>query len=146
MRMNIPTKVLLPLVLVGACATAYGGLQLGNDSGEYPLDGECDDPRFAGGGMASSLDTVNILADASDCARLLEAGLIRPQRTRDQWDPAQCQSVRYGNNSSDWAHDGQCDDPRFTGPGVDSILNFDDQLSDASDCRALCDAGEVWPK
>lgn len=129
-----------------ACVTTVGGLQFGNDSGSFARDGECDDPRFAGGGMASDLDARNIMKDATDCSQLYQAQRIRPQRTRDQWNTSMCRSIRYGNNSSEWARDNECDDPRFTGPGADEILLLEDLKADADDCRRLCNAGAVWLK
>jgi hypothetical protein len=131
-------------LFLAACVTA--GIDFGNNSSEYANDGECDDPRFAGGGMASSLDARNIRRDASDCSQLLAAQRIRPARTRDQWQVSMCASVDFGNNSSQWARDRECDDPRFTGPGVDDILVPADLKADAADCRALCNAGQVWLK
>ena len=134
------------ILALTACVMTAGDAFFGNDSGPYARDGECDDPRFAGGGMASSLDARNIMRDASDCAALYQAQRIRPQRTRDQWNTAMCTRIDYGNNSSRWARDNECDDPRFTGPGVDDILLAEDFKADAQDCRALCRAGAVWLK
>ncbi|WP_185803811.1 hypothetical protein [Pontivivens nitratireducens] len=57
---------------------AATGINFGNDSGSYPFDGECDDPRFRGAGMAvaASLSSSNRFRDASDCQTLFNAGLI----------------------------------------------------------------------
>jgi len=57
---------------------AATGVNFGNDSGSYPFDGECDDPRFRGAGMAvaASLSSSNRFRDASDCQTLFNAGLI----------------------------------------------------------------------
>lgn len=134
------------LMALTACVTTVGGIDFGSDASEYARDGECDDPRFTGGGMASSLDARNIKRDATDCLSLYQAQRIRPQRTQDQWDIAMCRRVNFGNNSSRWARDGECDDPRFTGPGVDEILQVVDLRADASDCRALCNSGAIWLK
>lgn len=121
-------------------------IDFGNDRGEYPRDGECDDPRFVGQGMATSLDNANIRGDASDCQRHFQSKNIRLVRTRSQVPLSQCRSIDYGNNSSQWSRDGECDDPRFTGPGVDNIMLINDLRADATDCRRLCDAGQVWLK
>ncbi|MEO0359219.1 MAG: hypothetical protein AAF386_13205, partial [Pseudomonadota bacterium] len=56
----------------------------------------------------------------------------------------QCDAIDFGNNSSTFARDGECDDPRFDGPGTDSIMLRSDLLSDAKDCRAACNAGQIW--
>jgi len=64
-----------PMVVPVPAAT---GINFGNDSGSYPFDGECDDPRFRGAGMAvaASLSSSNRFRDASDCQTLFNAGLI----------------------------------------------------------------------
>lgn len=131
------------LLSVGAC---MAGMDMGDDSGPFAHDGECDDPRFTGGGMASGLNAAQIKHDASDCSTLLAAGRIRPAATGQAWNPQQCKAIDFGDNSSTFARDGECDDPRFTGPGVDNILVSSDEKADAQDCRAACFAGEVWLK
>jgi hypothetical protein len=132
-------------VLVGACATvAATNINFGNNTSRYANDGECDDPRFTGAGMASSVDTSGRERDAVDCAEQFSLGRVRLIRTRAEWDLAQCASIDYGGNSSDWANDNECDDPRFAGPGVHRTLLARDEQSDANDCRALCNSGQVW--
>ena len=44
-------------------------------------------------------------------------------------------SVYFGDDSGDWPHDDECDDPRFVGDEV--ALFADDVYRDATDCRAL---------
>lgn len=132
--------------VLAACVTTVAGLSFGNNAGDYPKDGKCDDPRFTGGGMASALHVNNIGKDASDCRRLYNAERIRLARTRDEWDVEQCQAVDFGDNASYRAQNGICDDPRFTGPGVDEFLVPDNLRTDAADCQALCYSGEVWLK
>ena len=121
-------------------------VNFGDDSGEFPNDGECDDPRFVGDGMATSTDTANIGRDASDCLHHFEIGNVRLARTKAESSVAECAAIDYGNDASEWARDGECDDPRFTGPGSHSIANIDDLRTDATDCRALCESGAVWLK
>lgn len=59
-------------------------------------------------------------------------------------NPAFAQSINFGNDSSEWANDGECDDGRFTGPGLTSTpLLQDDVLADASDCKAAFQAGQL---
>jgi len=137
------TRILAPFLFLLTLAAC---MSFGDDSGPYANDGECDDPRFVGGGLASSVSNESIGADATDCVKLQQAGRIRWERTRDQWDIAQCDAVDFGNNSASYANDGECDDPRFTGPGVDSIMLESDLGTDANDCRALCKNGSVWLK
>ena len=50
----------------------------------------------------------------------------------------------WGDNSSQWANDGDCDDPRFTGPMAHSILLPEDAYRDANDCRMLFENGDVY--
>ena len=53
-------------------------------------------------------------------------------------------AVDFGNDSSQWANDGECDDPRFTGPGMTSTPLLDeDTRPDASDCRRAFQAGQI---
>jgi len=51
--------------------------------------------------------------------------------------------IDFGDDSSQWAHDGECDDPRFSGPGSAAELAEADYFRDASDCRAAVAAGTV---
>ncbi|SIT85610.1 hypothetical protein SAMN05421665_2100 [Yoonia rosea] len=58
--------------------------------------------------------------------------------------PAQAQSINFGDDSSQWANDGECDDGRFTGPGLTSTpLLQEDVLADATDCRTAYEAGNL---
>jgi hypothetical protein len=49
----------------------------------------------------------------------------------------------FGDNSSHWANDGECDDPRFGGAGAAATLLDEDLGHDAADCRKLFDAGRI---
>lgn len=60
---------------VMSCAS----IDFGNDDGQYPMDDQCDDPRFEGIGMAWALNTTELGGDASDCARACELGTIGPR-------------------------------------------------------------------
>ncbi|MDJ0908768.1 MAG: caspase family protein [Woeseiaceae bacterium] len=51
--------------------------------------------------------------------------------------------IDFGDDSSRWANDGECDDPRFEGDGVASILLDEDLYRDATDCRDLYDRGRI---
>ena len=58
--------------------------------------------------------------------------------------PATAIAVDFGTDSSRWANDGECDDPRFTGPGMTSTPLLDeDTRHDASDCRRAFQAGQI---
>ena len=52
-------------------------------------------------------------------------------------------SGEFGDNSSHWANDGECDDPRFAGSGVASDLQDYNIGRDADDCRSAISAGTV---
>jgi hypothetical protein len=49
----------------------------------------------------------------------------------------------FGDNASEWAYDGECDDPRFAGEGMDETLLPADQGHDAADCRGLWNQGKI---
>ena len=51
--------------------------------------------------------------------------------------------IDFGDDASEYARDGQCDDPRFRGPGAADILLDQDILRDATDCRALFEQGRI---
>lgn len=52
--------------------------------------------------------------------------------------------IEWGDNTSQWANDNECDDPRFAGPGMHSILLDEDRYHDASDCRRLYEQGRIY--
>lgn len=53
-------------------------------------------------------------------------------------------SIPLGDNASRWAYDGECDDPRFVGPGADEILMAEDAYHDAADCGRALASGTIW--
>jgi hypothetical protein len=111
----------------------------GDDTGAWTNDGECDDPRFVGDGMAEILLDEDKYADATDCRVLYEAGYIRLRRG-DSSTPG---NVDFGADTGDWILDGECDDPRFIGDGMAEVLLDEDRLADATDCRLLYEAGRI---
>ena len=119
---------------VGDDAAAVADIDFGDDSSEWSNDGECDDPRFQGAGSAAELLDADILKDATDCRAAYDAGTI--SYVGDS--PA---AIDYGDNTSQWSNDGECDDPRFFGSGVASELLDEDIGHDANDCRAAVEAG-----
>lgn len=122
----------------------------GSDSSRWANDGECDDPRFQGPGMTSTtLLDEDRFADATDCRNAFQAGKVQLRgdaqaqqgktKTADR-GPA----PDFGNDSGEWANDGECDDPRFQGPGMTSTLLLDaDRLADATDCSAAWERGQL---
>lgn len=74
-------KSLLLLAAAALTLSACGGVDYGDDSGQWAMDRECDDPRFVDvqdtpGGMAGTLEERNTRRDATDCKGLHEAGWI----------------------------------------------------------------------
>lgn len=53
-------------------------------------------------------------------------------------------SIEWGDNTSQWANDGECDDPRFAGPGMAQTLLDVDRFHDANDCRSLYERGQIY--
>ncbi|WP_018632671.1 hypothetical protein [Neomegalonema perideroedes] len=118
-------------------------VDFGDDSGQWAKDGECDDPRFRGPGMtATTLLDADIRADATDCRAAYEAGELT---LRDP--PAEAvvyQGITFGDDSSQWAEDGECDDRRFEGVGMSNPpLMAENERADAADCLAAFKAGSV---
>ncbi len=124
-------------------------VDFGDDSGQWIRDGECDDPRFEGPGMASVLDAVNTMADASDCRKAFQQGRITlipadaPAPEPQDTGPTTAGAIDFGTDSSPWINDGECDDPRFEGEGMSAAPVESDTLADASDCRAAYEAGTI---
>ncbi|MEM9502276.1 MAG: hypothetical protein AAF941_10595 [Pseudomonadota bacterium] len=53
-------------------------------------------------------------------------------------------TVDFGSDGGNWTKDGECDDPRFVGPGMtDTALLADDILNDATDCHNAYEAGRI---
>jgi hypothetical protein len=112
-------------------------IDFGDDSGTWPNDGECDDPRFTGAGVYTNANEENIRRDATDCREAFEAG------TAVLIENAGIEQFDYGSDTSRWANDGECDDPRFFGAGTNKKLLPEDERADATDCRTLVESGEI---
>src|SRR4051812_27590006 len=57
---------------------------------------------------------------------------------------AYAQSVDFGDDASQFAKDGECDDMRFSGPGMtDTTLIDSDIRHDATDCRSAYNQGRL---
>ncbi|MCR2832936.1 hypothetical protein [Parerythrobacter lacustris] len=58
--------------------SASGGIDWGDDRGDWANDGECDDSRFTGAGMTSTpLLDEDIRHDATDCREQFERGRLQ---------------------------------------------------------------------
>ena len=71
---------------------------------------------------------------AASTAMFLVAGPALAQTVDD---------IDFGNDTSIWANDGSCDDPRFEGEGMTALLEEENVGADAADCEALFIIGEV---
>jgi ankyrin repeat protein len=107
----------------------------GDDSSRYANDGECDDPRFQGSGAANTRVESDRGHDATDCRTLYRSGEVTLVSVAE--------TIDFGDDSSRYANDGECDDPRFEGAGSASSLSESDRSHDATDCRNLLAAGRV---
>ncbi len=137
-------KMLLGVGLALTILTPLSGAQaqnvnFGDNLSQWANDGECDDPRFVGNGMADILLDEDIRHDANDCRQLFSKGRISMVPT-----PTKGGNINFGDNSSSWANDGECDDPRFGGPGTAATLLDEDLGRDANDCRTLLQQGQIF--
>jgi len=130
------------LCVVGVSAMAQD-VNFGNDDGEWSIDGECDDRRFFGAGMAASLSWEFIGADATDCREAFKAGTVQLWVPADAQAATQCNAIDFGNDNGEYPMDGECDDRRFEGPAVARILSPDNVKGDATDCSRLCSFGVI---
>ena len=78
------------------------------------------------------------MADASDCAAAFNAGNLQIRGVANG-------IVDFGDDSGEWARDGECDDMRFAGPGMTgTTLLQEDIMRDATDCKTAYDGGRLW--
>lgn len=150
------TAMPLPFGIGGGAASDYNradmleitGIDFGDNSGLFADDGECDDPRFEGPGAAGFTIDGAEFVDAGDCSSLylegaltyIETASVDSAGSAEQVDST---GVNFGDNSSMFADDGECDDPRFTGPGAAATTFEDNEMRDANDCRNMFESGQV---
>ena len=80
----------------------------------------------------------DVMRDATDCRTAFQRG----QLTLRGVDAAG--RIDFGDDTGEWANDGECDDMRFEGPGMTlTPLLFEDIMHDASDCRNAFKAGRL---
>jgi hypothetical protein len=115
----------------------------GDDRGDYANDSECDGRRFAGEGMAASLDRSSVGRDATDCRAGYESGRLFLGDEAAAKAATSCDAIRWGDDSSEHSGGGVCDDPRFEGPAAANLLSDADSGRDAADCRSLCAYGLI---
>ena len=97
-------------------------IDFGDDTAAWAQDGECDDIRFEGDGVASVLLLKYRGHDAADCRQLHDEGHVRPFGV-----DLRSGAIDFGDDASNRAQDGQCADPRFDGAGMDSFLFDNDR-------------------
>ncbi|MEM7295994.1 MAG: hypothetical protein AAF330_05120 [Pseudomonadota bacterium] len=124
-----------------AMGTPAQPAEFGDNTSSYANDGECDDRRFVGRGMA--LDVDDNYHDADDCRHLFQYGALWLWNETQAQAATQCTAIEFGDDSGDYTHDGECDDARFDGPGTASTITTSSMYRDASDCRAQCNAGRA---
>jgi hypothetical protein len=142
---------LVASVALLALSSAHAAAQdaypdFGDDGSQWANDGECDDKRFEGSGMTSTLllDS-DIMHDATDCRIAYEQGRLT---FRDEKMSAAGQvdasHIQWGDDDGSFAKDGECDDMRFEGPGMTSTrLLESDVKHDATDCRVAFQQGRL---
>ena len=119
--------------------TLGGSIDFGDDTGSFARDGDCDDPRFQGIGMSLPSGVSGEHGhDATDCRLQYDAGRISLFGV-----DLDSGYIDFGDDAGDWARDGECDDPRFEGSGMNSMPLSGDRGHDASDCRRLYDEGRI---
>jgi hypothetical protein len=121
--------------LAAAPAALQAQSDFGDNTSQWADDGECDDPRFEGEGAAETLLAEDRGHDAADCAALFAAGRIALRGAGGD--------IELGDDDSEWARDGECDDPRFEGKGMAETLLEADEYHDATDCRTLLERGLI---
>lgn len=121
----------------------FDGIDFGDDGGQWPVDGECDDRRFTGEGMAGSLNWEGVGRDASDCLAGYQAGALGLWNAEDSVAATQCDAIDFGDDDGDFPMDSECDDYRFEGRAAALRLAIEEAGHDASDCRRLCTYGVV---
>lgn len=119
------------------------GINFGDDKGDWPKDGECDDRRFYGSAMASNLGWQFVGHDATDCQAALNAGSIALWSEAASVAATQCSAIDFGDNTGPYPNDSECDDVRFEGRGTASVMNLENLGKDAADCSAQCTFGII---
>ncbi|MGD2134342.1 MAG: hypothetical protein PVI23_16245, partial [Maricaulaceae bacterium] len=116
-------------------------IDFGDDSSVWAEDGECDDPRFIGEGVALGANRGNLMADATDCRAMVEQGLATYAGDMEPMFEGVHEDIDFGDNSGSYPDDGECDDPRFSGSGVAFSPRRSEAGRDAHDCRQAYDMG-----
>lgn len=58
--------------------------------------------------------------------------------------PTDAAEIDFGDDTGDWANDGECDDSRFEGSGMTNTILLDEDIGhDATDCRTAFEQGDL---
>ena len=134
------------IAAMGNQPAAAQSFSFGDDASRFAKDGECDDMRFSGAGMTdTTLIDSDIMHDATDCRAAYNQGRLTFNGGRRGGTPVSSGgNIQWGNDSSKYAKDGECDDKRFTGPGMTTTPLLDSDIQhDATDCRAAYNQGRL---
>ena len=144
---------IVSIFVAAAPHAAYAqNIDFGDDASRFAKDGECDDMRFSGPGMTdTTLIDSDIRHDATDCRTAYNQGRLTYQGGRRTPAPQSTgyadtgvNHIIWGDDASRFAKDGECDDKRFTGPGMTSTTLLDSDIKhDATDCRAAYNQGRL---
>ena len=137
-RLETLRRTATPDALAGTGFATPFSIEFGDDTGDWARDGECDDIRFEGDGVASTLLVQDRGRDAADCRQLYDEGRVRLFGV-----DLRSGAIDFGDDAGNSAQDGLCADPRFHGEGMDSFLFDGDRGHDAADCRRLYDEGRI---
>ncbi len=132
-----------PAPLATSLEPIPAAINFGDDAGDWPKDGECDDRRFYGGAMASDLGWQFVGHDATDCRAAFDAGSISLWAEAASVAATQCSAIDFGDDTGPYPNDFECDDVRFEGRGTASVMNITNLGKDAADCSAQCSFGIV---
>lgn len=137
-----------PAAAVASPASSTLIVDFGDDASKFARDGECDDKRFSGPGMTSTplLDS-DVRHDATDCRAAFNQGrltLASAGSSESRGNSEALNRIQWGDDNGKFARDGECDDKRFTGPGMTSTPLLDSDIQhDASDCRSAFAQGRL---
>ena len=110
----------------------------GVDRGVWALDSVCNDPRFLPDPRYLAAVEPKVEAEGQDATDCLRGFLVR-----HAWPTWEDTGIAFGDDSSDWVFDGECDDPRFTGVAMANSPSAADILRDATDCRRAHEAKSI---
>jgi hypothetical protein len=89
---------------------------------------------------------MNMAVFGGNSMRKLIANTFAAALLATTWTPvaAAAPSVDFGDDTSKYARDGECDDKRFSGPGMTETALLDSDIKhDATDCRAAYRQGRL---